>query len=477
MTGAVGAVMVLAPSVAVATPWGENGKIAFDSWGRIYTVEPDGSELTRIVRGPADERYDWWPAWSPDGAQMVTSSRVLEPPNDWGYRYWSDTELEVFSLDGSASMWFQTPKQHSSGYAAWSPDGSRIAYATDWLGGPSIRSIQPDGQGDRMVLSSTTQAGHSEPAWSPDGSRIAFVSTAGTLGETDLFTMRADGTDVRKLLTRPGIDLSPSWSPDGQTIVFAGTGPRQGTDVSYWWPDQNIYVVPSAGGEPTKLTAGGTDDDPVWSPEGDMIAFESRRNPPPGDSSTDVYVMDADGSSETRITTIGCSQCGVDWQPLPTDEPRPAWSFPELPKPDPPSSDRPGSPQGQRRPDPEGGPKPVTGTPRPAAAIKIRRFAVLPRSFRWRDGGHVKVGLRAPGSRRIRFAITRVGASQPPCSTPSNPCRIVGSTVRRLKPGRTVIPVQDLVPTALKAGTYRLTAVAASGRLYASTTFRVRSRK
>src|SRR5262249_3731015 len=80
----------------------------------------------------------------------------------------------------------------------------------------------------------------------------------------------------------------------------------------------NIYAVSATGGEPVQLTDSGTDKDPVWSPDGSMIAFQSDRLSVPPTSAPDVYLMNADGSDEHRLTmTIHCLQCGPDWASLP----------------------------------------------------------------------------------------------------------------------------------------------------------------
>jgi TolB protein len=57
------------------------------------------------------------------------------------------------------------------------------------------------------------------PAWSPRGDRIAFTAKRGA-ADYDIFTVRVDGTDVRRLTLVAGNDSHPAWSPDGEWIVF-----------------------------------------------------------------------------------------------------------------------------------------------------------------------------------------------------------------------------------------------------------------
>jgi Tol biopolymer transport system component len=97
-----------------------------------------------------------------------------------------------------------------------------------------------------------------DPTWSPDGRRIAFSATNGSGGSPSwrLYTMRADGRDVRAL-TRAGFDArSPSWSPDGDWIAFTHTG--------------ELWLVRPEGSGLHRIGVG---SDPSWSPRGHRIAF------------------------------------------------------------------------------------------------------------------------------------------------------------------------------------------------------------
>ena len=145
--------------------------------------------------------------------------------------------------------------------------------------------MNPDGHGERSL---TSDAADTAPAWSPDGTRIAFASTSS--GNTDVWVMDADGSDPVDLTDgSAAADTSPSWSPDGTHIAFQTD--RDGND--------EIYVMDADGGDPTNLTSDpGDDSQPAWSPDGDTIAFVSDR-----DGNDEVYAMDAsDGSGQTDLT-------------------------------------------------------------------------------------------------------------------------------------------------------------------------------
>src|SRR5581483_7244869 len=136
-----------------------------------------------------------------------------------------------------------------------------------------------------------------DPAWSPDGRRIAFASNRD--GRTHLFVMNADGTGTRRVTNTAHSDEHPSWSPDGRRIVFA----REGA----------IYEVPARGGAGKRLGKGfGAAADPAYSPDGRLIAYDYRQ---PGYSIKDIYLMKADGTGARRITALREVSTYPAWSP------------------------------------------------------------------------------------------------------------------------------------------------------------------
>jgi Tol biopolymer transport system component len=125
-----------------------------------------------------------------------------------------------------------------------------------------------------------------EPAWSPDGTRIAFASTRD--GTPHIYVMDADGTHTRRLTDTDQEDEHPSWSADGKTIVFS----REGA----------IFEIPSAGGNAHRVGRGlGNARNPVVSPHGGLIAYDYRR---PGYSIRELYAMNADGTGIRQVTRL-----------------------------------------------------------------------------------------------------------------------------------------------------------------------------
>ena len=160
------------------------------------------------------------------------------------------------------------------------------------------------------------------PAWSPDGRKIAFVSDRD--GAEDIYVMdAAHGSDVERLTyfgaedeDRSGIRFdggSPVWSPDGQRIAFAWDR-REG--------NLDIYVMAADGSNVERLTdSDALDGPPVWSPDGRRIAFGAGPSPlrqaaAVSDGGWGIFAMNADGLGVERLTPDpGVVNAGPAWSP------------------------------------------------------------------------------------------------------------------------------------------------------------------
>jgi tol-pal system beta propeller repeat protein TolB len=187
--------------------------------------------------------------------------------------------------------------------AAFPGHNGRIAFDSVRPGDSDLEiyTIRPDGTGLRQVTFNAKS--DYSPAWSPDGLQIAFVrSEPFADGEIWVKDSRKDTRIARltQLTNNTVYDDGPAWSPDGSKIVFASF--RDGN-----W---DIYVMNADGSGQKRLTTDPEPDrDPVWSPDGSKIAFWSSR-----DGNLDIWAMDADGSNQTNLTQIDASQSqGAIW--------------------------------------------------------------------------------------------------------------------------------------------------------------------
>lgn len=291
--------------------------IAFSSGGRIFTIEADGSNRTRLTGGPQprpSETPDYSPAWSPDGTRLAFV-RVLELPDE-DYR----TRIYLMEADGTGREVLAGSGRLA--YLAdpdWSPGGRRLAYTRFALVDDrlvtSIVVVRADGSHKRTIVRAQIDfrrgfAVVMEPAWSPGGARIAYTKT--TLNtdtfnvEQSLHLVRPDGTG-RRLLRRDA--ASAAWSPGGRRIAFASAGDRNRA---------GLYVMRADGTHLVRLThSGGNDLFPDWSADGKHLVFASDRNFPRSYQSLELYSIEPDGSCLTWLTNGFPASFTPDWQPDP----------------------------------------------------------------------------------------------------------------------------------------------------------------
>jgi TolB protein len=212
--------------------------------------------------------------------------------------------LMLVNPDGSGRTYI--PNTYDANSPAWSPDGTKLAFEGERGNDHDIYVSNPDGSKRTELTFSSAFDG--DPAWSPDSSKIAFESTRN--GNSDVFAIEADGSEETQLTKNPAFDGDPAWSPDGAKIAFSSL--RDG--------NKEIYVMNADGTGQKRLTSNGgvvknadtdmVDQDPVWSPDGRKLAFESSR-----DGNFEIYTMNADGSNQTRLTDHLALDALPEWSP------------------------------------------------------------------------------------------------------------------------------------------------------------------
>lgn len=216
---------------------------------------------------------------------------------------------------------------------AWAPDGRALAYTSYARGYPDI-AVSYLFQGTLTRPATTASSANNYlPAWSPDGTRIAFMSSRD--GNSEVYVVNVDGTNVRRLTNHPAQDVTPTWSPAGNQIAFTsdrsgspqiylvdadGLNLRRLTSESYadrpTWapapfneiayaartgPGYDIKVYDLAAGVARQITFGeGSNESPAYAPNGRHLAFTSTRS-----GKNQVYIIGRDGKDLRQTTKSG----------------------------------------------------------------------------------------------------------------------------------------------------------------------------
>ncbi len=204
-------------------------------------------------------------------------------------------------------------------YPMLSPGGTRLLFESDRSGNWEIYTMKPDGTD--LVRLTNDPAADVTPIWSPDGKRIVFTSERDA--DSEIYVMNADGSGRRRLTRQPGDDSHPHWSPDGARIVFNSA--RSTPDLSVDWSKQHIEVFTMAadGSDVRQVTRFKTVSTyPQFSPDGRKIAFRRVTDEPGmlwdltlGARNSEVFVMNADGSNPVNVSKSAAYDGWPAWSP------------------------------------------------------------------------------------------------------------------------------------------------------------------
>ena len=200
------------PTLNVACwSWSPDGmRLACESWddthpdrAGIYTVSStDGQDLERLTTNPFGGG-DFPGEFSPDGTSYVFPRE--NPQRRHGY-----VALFIVDADGSGVRRL-TPWRMNAQGASWSPDGERILFGA----GGTLFTVRPDGT-EITAIEMHTGAGFVypfDPSWAPDGTRLVFSMYRRRTDQVDIFTVAADGSDLRQITDTRREDGFADWGP------------------------------------------------------------------------------------------------------------------------------------------------------------------------------------------------------------------------------------------------------------------------
>jgi Tol biopolymer transport system component len=276
--------LLVAP--AAATFSGPDGRVAYNQFtgvadiADLFLANADGSDPEWVA---ADA---WKSNWSGAG-DLVYMRRTTDAPD--AYNIFLRRPSGATAQITSGEFWHGSP--------AFSPDGARIVFETDFGDYPAREGLyvmNRDGTRVRQLVSTPDSViFDQDPSWSPDGSRIAFLRIRsgeafrgraqkwwGHHYQAAIFTVRQDGSDLRRITPWGGNVGYPDWSPDGRRLVVTAhwdTRPGASSAVYTMRPDgKDLEAVFDAGPN----TANGSADpdasgayDPHFSPSGKRIVF------------------------------------------------------------------------------------------------------------------------------------------------------------------------------------------------------------
>jgi TolB protein len=223
------------------------------------------------------------PHWSGDGTKLIYSAERNRQWSIYLLDFLNMSEKKIYASKGTnmAGNFF--------------PDGTGFSFSSSKDGTPDL--YMKHIKDDQITKLSSSYGIDVSPAVSPDGHYIAFVSDRG--GTPQIYIMRRDGSNIRRLTFEGSYNTSPSWSPKGDRLVFVG---QRGKN--------QIFTIKPDRTELTQLTVSGNNEDPSFSPDGRCIAFSSDR-----DGMKSIYIMRANGESQSRITPKGLIAFGPHWSP------------------------------------------------------------------------------------------------------------------------------------------------------------------
>ena len=291
----------------------------------VYVSEADGNPVLLTVDVSSGERQQVWdgsepqfaPAWSPEGDRIAFVVQTEPPASTSGegtQQEGGNRDVVVVWADGEGTEINLTPAGDDSGgnegSPRWNSDGDRLAYLSEIDGQSDVFVAQFLGERDEEQVLTTritsSESGETLGDWSPDGQWLVF-SRHGGEDVQGLWIRNPDG--INQVRLTEGADSDPVWSPDGDAIAFVRD------DLGNY----DIYLIRPEDDEDWRggivedrwLKSDQEEHSPAWAPDGDTLAFVSTM-----DGNPEIYTANAnDDSPPLRLTINESADTEPVWSP------------------------------------------------------------------------------------------------------------------------------------------------------------------
>lgn len=268
----------------------------FDRDGRLFSTGAPADDVQFEGRAAADlqqhtaasEGADFDPDVDLTGRRLVFAST----------RHSRFSRLYLKAVDG-ATLTQITDEAADDVQPAFSPDGTRLAFASNRSGQWDIWLVDTNGKSPTQITDNPAADLH--PSWSPDGKQLVFCRLQGGEGRGELWIVDVDNPAAQRLI---GEGLFPEWSPNGDKIVYQRARARGSRAFSIWTIDvrnqEALYPTEVAGSPRLALIS------PSWSMDGTRIVFAAMLSDQEGllrGGRAEICVIDADGRGFQRLSS------------------------------------------------------------------------------------------------------------------------------------------------------------------------------